>query len=180
MEISRKYPIGRFQGKEEYTHDEILDLGEQILQLPFQLMKEVKGIDQEELEKQYRTNSWNIRQITHHIADSHLNAFVRFKRVLTEDDIQVFGYLEKKWAELSDTTNMNIQPSLLIIQGIHSRWGNLIKNCSVEDLDKTYHHLEYKKDYPLKKVIALYAWHGEHHLNHIRLAMGSLSIDNET
>lgn len=166
-----KYPIGRFKKKESYTSDEIKANLLSIKMFPNQLLECILNMDISQLDNTYRPDGWTARQVIHHIADSHLNAYSRTRRAITEDTPEVYGYLEQKWAELSDAKSMKIQPSLMIIQGIHSRWADLLKDTSDEILEKRYFHNWYNETFNIKEVLALYAWHGQHHLEHVKLVM---------
>ena len=168
-----KYPTGNFKFVTDFTDKEINSWIDEIEFLPEKLAIAAKGLDDDELGWKYRPEGWNIRQVVHHIADSHMNAFCRFKLTLTEDSPEVKGYYENLWAELTDTTNAPIEWSLSIISGLHMRWVALLRGLSGEDLLRSYHHLEYNKTFELRQVIALYAWHCRHHLAHIEQAKTS-------
>lgn len=168
-----KYPIGKFQKKDTYTTDDIQANLLSIKMFPNQLLECILNMDVSKLDNTYRPEGWTARQVIHHIADSHLNAYNRIRRAITEDTPEVHGYLEQKWAELSDAKSMKIQPSLMIIQGIHSRWADLLKTVSEDILERKYYHLGYDETFSIKEALALYAWHGQHHLGHVKIVMNS-------
>jgi len=167
-----KYPVGKFSFPTDFNDDILAEWIALIEQFPDTLKNEVVTL-KEELDWRYRPEGWNIRQVVHHCADSHMNAFCRFKLTLTEDSLEVKGYFEDRWAELADTTDTPIDWSLDILSGLHSRWITLIKSLNEDELLKTYYHSEYKKTFELRQVIALYAWHCRHHVAHVVQAKNS-------
>lgn len=169
-EYELKYPIGEFEKPKIITDEMILDWIKTIEKFSQYLAKEVDDLTSVELKYKYRPNGWNIQQIVHHSADSHLNSFIRFKLTLTEDKPRIRPYFEDRWAELPDTLSASITDSIKIIEGLHSRWTILLKNLSVDDLERTFFHPEANKVISLKENIGIYAWHCKHHLEHIRVA----------
>ncbi len=167
-----QYPIGKFNKDKTYTLVENTISKEYFGAFPDFLIALTENLSTEDLSKTYRSEGWNIRQIVHHIADSHLNMYVRFKWALTEENPTIKGYNEADWAELSDS-KMPIQASLEIIKGLHQRIVNLIENMKSEDFDRSYFHAGYQRVYLLKTVIPLYEWHSKHHLEHIKIALNS-------
>ncbi|TDQ77893.1 YfiT family bacillithiol transferase [Sphingobacterium yanglingense] len=168
-----KYPIGRFVRPEVIT---VVDLKEWIAILeafPDLIQKEVKSLSYQALNNRYRPGGWTIRQVVHHCADSHINSFVRFKLALTEEKPTIKPYNEAMWAELIDAQDMPIDSSLAIIKGIHQRWVVLLKSLSIKDLQRTFIHPETKEEISLQTNIGIYAWHCQHHLNHIVNAKNS-------
>jgi len=130
------------------------------------LRKEVENLSDEQLNTPYREGGWTIRQVVHHLPDSHLNSYVRFKLALTEDNPKVKTYEEHLWAELKDTFETPIEVSLNLINSLHKRWVVLLKSLSDEQFERTFNHPEWG-NIPLDKTLALYAWHSRHHLAHI-------------
>jgi len=167
---SLKFPIGKFKTPNCIDEKQIEIWINAIESFPKKLRKEVENLSDVELEKQYRTNGWTIRQIVHHCADSHTNSFIRFKLALTENEPIIKAYLEDKWAELPDGKQFPIESSLQILEGIHRRWIYLLKNLSKEQMERKFKHPENLELITLKNCIGIYAWHGEHHLAHIQLA----------
>lgn len=124
------------------------------------------------LELTYRPSGWTIRQVVHHCADSHMNAFIRFKLALTEDSPTVKPYREEFWAELPDILNLPIEPSLQILEGLHQRWATLLRSFGSREWMAGYIHPEHGKHVGLDEATGEYAWHCRHHLAHIRVAKG--------
>jgi uncharacterized damage-inducible protein DinB len=160
-----KYPIGNFQFDGEITNSVIKDWINEIEVLPKLLQAAVKDLDNEQLDTAYRSGGWTVRQVVHHLADSHLNAYVRFKLALTEEKPVIKPYDEKKWAELSDY-KLPIDISLSLLEALHQRWTNLFRNLSSADMEKTFIHPD-SGEVSVGKNIGIYAWHGRHHLAHI-------------
>ncbi len=161
------YPIGKYNPPQVIDHDKINRWIEEIAQLPDQLAKAVDGLSDEQLDTPYRPGGWTVRQVIHHVPDSHINSYVRFHWALTENNPQIKAYNEKTWATLGYHQKLPIQVSLSMLDGIHKRWVYLLKSLSNEDLDKTFLHPEDNGTYSLRYTIGNYAWHGKHHLAHI-------------
>lgn len=162
-----KYPIGKFKRPEAYTKQLINGHIETIETFPGRLKKEVERLSESQLDTSYRENGWTIRQVVHHCADSHVNAFIRVKLALTEIIPTVKPYMEDRWAELADSKKLPIEPSLKVIEGLHERWSFLLKTLNEADLQRTFIHPEQKREVGLNEVLCLYAWHCDHHLAHI-------------
>jgi hypothetical protein len=139
----------------------------EISTFPTRLVAAVDRLTAQQLDTQYRPESWTIRQVVHHCADSHMNSFTRFKLALTEEQPIIKPYFEERWAELNDSKKIPIAPSLKIIEGIHERWTALIRSLSEEEKTRTFIHPEHGKTFQLDEVIGFYAWHSNHHLAHI-------------
>ena len=167
---SLRFPIGKFSAPEIIYKKQIEDWIEILEKFPQKLFEEIKDLSENEWQKAYRPNGWTITQVVNHCADSHINAFTRFKLALTEEEPTIKPYLEDKWAELVDAKDFPIASSLQILEGIHKRWTHLLKNLSDEQLERTFRHPEMENLVKLKNSIGMYAWHGEHHLAHIKLA----------
>jgi len=166
-----KFPIGRFTKPDHITETLILEWIEEIELLPSRLKTLTEKLTVKELAWRYRPGGWTIRQVVHHLADSHMNSLVRFKLALTEDNPIIKPYLEDRWADLSDSTGVNIQESLKILEGIHARWAHLLKSMNKDDFKKTFIHPERGRQIPLGENLSLYAWHSNHHLAHVRQAL---------
>ena len=162
-----KYPIGKFEKPSIITKEIITNWISAIEIFPSKLKKEVLKLSDLQQDTPYRENGWTIRQVIHHCADSHINSFIRFKLAITEDQPTIKPYFEDKWAELIDSKNMPIAPSLKILEGIHQRWTILLNNLTEEQLSKAFIHPESQKHIRLDENIGIYAWHGNHHLAHI-------------
>ena len=170
-----KFPIGRFEKPIKITleilHNYIIDIST----FPNRIKEEVKNLKDEQLDTPYRKNGWTIRQVINHCADSHMNALIRFKLTLTEEKPTIKPYYEERWAELTDSKNIPIQPALKMLEGIHERWSVLLNNFTKEQLERTFIHPEREKEIRLDENIGVYAWHCNHHLAHItslKLRMG--------
>lgn len=165
---SLRYPIGKFQPPSQYSATVIEESIVAIEKFPHALRNEVIRLSGEQLDTPYRPGGWSIRQVVHHCADSHLNALLRFKLALTEETPEVKPYNEKLFAELPDSKFMRIDPSLDLLEGLHKRWASLLRGMSAEQFSRTYFHPEHKKAFALNEATAMYAWHCNHHLAHIR------------
>ncbi|MFO7257434.1 MAG: putative metal-dependent hydrolase [Bacteroidota bacterium] len=165
---SLRYPIGRFVPKESYTFDELQTLISKIEALPARLRTVVNALTPKELNTPYREGGWTLRQVIHHLADSHLNAYIRLKWSLTESTPTIKAYDEKLWAETPETRE-DPEVSLRMIEALHIRWVKLLRALRPEDFEKGYIHPDTGKFVSLGRQVALYAWHGDHHLAHLRL-----------
>jgi hypothetical protein len=163
-----KYPVGKFVAPTEYTKSDMNKWMEEIESLPFLCRNELRDFTEEMLNEPYRPGGWTARQVIHHIADSHINAYIRIKLAITEDTPVIKPYYEDRWAQLKDTLNASPEISLNLLDALHNRLVLLLKNMSQSDFERTYYHPESKSEVKLKTVLALYAWHGRHHLEHIR------------
>ncbi len=162
-----RYPIGKFS-PDTGTSREATDRAiAQIEALPVELRRAVKGLSEEQLDVPYREGGWTPRQVVHHVADSHANAYVRLKLALTEDLPKVKSYNEADWAKLADVSVVPIEMSLGIVDGLHARWVALLRGMTDSDWDRAYIHPEHQKPVSMRAMTALYAWHGRHHTAHI-------------
>ena len=164
-----RYPVGRFTAPESCTSDEINKWIKEIEELPVLCRNELRNFTEEMLNETYRPHGWTSRQVIHHIVDSHMNAYIRFKLTLTEDLPTIRPYKESLWAQLDDAQNSAPEISLSLLEALHRRWIIGIKNINENDLDRRYFHPESNKEFSLKTALALYAWHGRHHLEHIKI-----------
>lgn len=160
-----KYPIGTFQFDDEITSNVTSDWINGIEELPTLLREAVKDLSEEQLDTAYRPGGWTIRQVIHHLADSHMNAYVRFKLALTEENPVIKPYEEAKWAELPDS-QLPIEVSLLLLESLHKRLTDLLRSLSPADMEKTFIHPD-SGEISVDKNIGIYNWHGRHHLAHI-------------
>jgi hypothetical protein len=167
MDYNLRYPIGEFRIPAEYNTEVRRSYIADIQSLPHRLRQEVLHLTDEQLDTQYRPEGWTIRQVVHHLADSHMNGFIRLKNALTEKTPTIKPYLEHLWAELADGSKMAIQPSLIILEGVHERWSMLLKSLQDSDWEKSYIHPEKGREISLKESTGSYAWHCNHHLSHI-------------
>lgn len=168
-----KFPIGKFQVPSEYTDESRAEYIQVLAELPMKLKEVLVGITTDQLSNRYRPEAWTIRQVVHHLADSHMNSLIRFKLGLTEDNPTIKPYNENLWANLADGNSDDITPSILMIEGIHARLVKLLKSVSNEDWERKVHHPESKRDMSMNFLLALYAWHSKHHLAHIKNALAN-------
>lgn len=161
-----RYPIGKFSFKGSLTPAEREEAIDQIEKMPVGLREAVKGLSDEQLDTPYRPEGWTLRQVVHHLPDSHMNAYMRFRLGLTEDEPTIKPYYEDQWAELTDARSADIDISLNLLESLHQRWVLLLRSMSEEDCMRKVNHPE-QGIVPLDKFISLYAWHGRHHIAHI-------------
>ncbi|WP_332645862.1 YfiT family bacillithiol transferase [Lysinibacillus sp. 54212] len=163
--MDMKFPIGSFQFEDEITSSGLSVWIDEIEDLPRLLRDAVKKLEDEQLDTAYRSGGWTVRQVIHHLADSHMNAYFRFKLALTEEKPVIKPYDETKWAELSDY-KLPIEPSLLLLETLHKRWTYLLRSLTPADMEKIFIHPD-SGEVSVGKNIGIYAWHGKHHLAHI-------------
>jgi len=162
-----RYPIGKFEYGRPFSPETIRENIAAIALLPHSLAELVGTWDNDCLDTPYRPGGWTVRQLVHHLADSHLNAYLRTKLALTEDNPQVKGYNEAAWADLPDS-RLDVAPSLHLLSNLHRRWVALLESMTDDQFRRTYYHPGYQRSYVLADVTGLYAWHGEHHYQHAR------------
>jgi uncharacterized damage-inducible protein DinB len=162
-----RYPIGKFSAPEEISIDMVRNATDQIASTAERLALAVKGMTEEQLNTPYRPEGWTVRQVIHHMADSHMNAYIRFHWALTEDQPKIKAYDEKAWAELPYQNGVKIETSINLLESLHERWVILLNNMTDEEFNKIYIHPDGDKVYVLRKVALIYAWHGSHHIAHI-------------
>ncbi len=161
-----RYPIGKFKYEESPTKDQKQKYLDDIERAPANLRAAVKDLSDQQLDTPYRAEGWTVRQVVHHVPDSHLNAYVRFKLALTEDEPTIKPYAEDRWAELADTQTTPVEVSLAMLDSLHDRWVRLLRSLTPEQWKREFRHPELGA-MPLEKNLALYAWHGRHHVAHI-------------
>ncbi len=167
QENDLRYPIGHYSKPETITSEILNRYISDIEAFPRKIKQEIGSLTDQQLDTSYRKDGWTIRQVVNHCADSHMNAIIRLKLTLTEENPTIKPYEEAKWAELPDSKNCSPEHSLKIIEGVHYRWVLVLRDLKREDLRKTYFHPEYNKSFYLDESIGLYAWHCNHHLAHI-------------
>jgi hypothetical protein len=165
--VDPRYPVGRFAYDDDTSRAAIDRSIADIDSLPTLLRAAVDGLSGEQLNTPYRDGGWSPREVVHHVADSHMNAYVRCKFALTEDAPTIKPYDEAEWAKLADVKVVPIEVSLNLIDALHARWVALLRNMPDADFERTYIHPEQKNPVPLRAMTALYAWHGRHHTAHI-------------
>jgi hypothetical protein len=161
-----RYPIGKFHYDGPITDDQKWALIDDISQAPSDLRAAVKGLSEAQLDTPYRPGGWTVRQTVHHVPDSHMNAYIRFKLALTEEDPTIKPYAEDRWAELADTKSTPVEVSLTMLDSLHDRWVRLLRSLGPADWQRTFRHPDLGA-MPLEKNLALYAWHGRHHVTHL-------------
>jgi hypothetical protein len=166
-----RYPIGKFAAQDAYTADELKTYIGRIEALPGKVEDLLKTFPATKLDTPYREGGWTARQVLHHLSDSHLNAYIRFKWTLTEATPTIKAYDEKAWAETPET---KLDPiiSLPVLKAIHVKLVAFLRRLKPEDLNREFFHPETKKHVRLDRMIALYAWHGDHHLGHLHIIAG--------
>lgn len=168
---SLRYPIGKLNFPKEVTPQQINQWIDDVASFPSSIEGLTRDLSEEQLQWKYRPEGWTIHQVVHHCADSHMNAFVRFKLTLTEETPTIKPYFEDRWAELPDTTEAPISNSLSLLTGLHSRWATLLKSMSNDDFKRKLFHPEQERELTLTFMLGLYAWHCKHHLAHIKQAL---------
>ncbi len=166
-----QYPVGKFSTPELFTNELLNEWKKDIADFPEKIKNISKNISEQQLETPYRPGGWTARQVIHHCADSHMNAFIRFKLALTENKPTVKAYEEQLWAEQADY-KLPIESSLNIIEALHFRWVTLLNSMSEADFDSKYIHPQSGKELDLKFMLSLYSWHCKHHLGHIKIVLG--------
>jgi uncharacterized damage-inducible protein DinB len=161
-----RYPIGKFIPQDSYIHEELQQLISQIKTLPDRLASAIASFSVQQYATPYRDGGWTVQQLIHHMADSHMNAYIRFKWALTEDTPLIKAYDEKRWAETNEVA-ADAQLSIALLTALHAKWVVLLQTLSATDLAKSFIHPETKIEIRLNRLTALYAWHGNHHLAHI-------------
>jgi len=163
-----RYPIGRYEKPETFTAEMIQEWIAVLKALPSWMDVCIENLDEAQLLVPYREGGWNIQQVIHHVADSHMNAYIRLKLALTEDNPTVKPYAEQKWAELPDTQLVPVNISVTLLHALHRRLVALLETMESADWERTYYHPGYERSFPIWEMVALYAWHSRHHTAHIR------------
>ncbi|SFD51028.1 DinB superfamily protein [Chitinophaga sp. CF118] len=162
-----KYPIGRFSAPENISAAQLKNYINDIRYLPTLVELAVQNLDSHQLETPYRPDGWTVIQLVHHIADSHMNAYTRFKLALTEVNPTIKPYEEQLWAELPDVANTPINISITLLHALHTRWVNLLDHLPEVAWERTFTHPANNKTSSLRVAAGTYAWHGRHHVAHI-------------
>ena len=161
-----RYPVGQFSFAGTLSREERASLIDQIAATPERMRTAVAGLSNEQLDTPYRPGGWTVRQVVHHVPESHLNSYIRFKLALTEDEPTIKPYFEDRWAQLQDALVSPVEPSLDLLDALHQSWVWFLRSLKDEDFDRTFRHPELGL-VSLNKNLALYAWHGRHHVAHI-------------
>jgi uncharacterized damage-inducible protein DinB len=157
-----RYPVGRFDPRPQLNDDERQTLIHQIAEAPAKLRQSVKGLTEEQLDTPYRPEGWTVRQVVHHLPDSHFNAYVRMKLAMTEQQPTIKPYEQQLWAELSDARTAPTEISLTLLESLHKRWVLFLQSLKSSDFGRTLNHPE-SGVMNLDRLLQLYAWHGRHH-----------------
>ncbi len=171
------YPIGPFAPEGDYPELRRAELVEEVRALPSALRAAVSGLDDARLDTPYRPDGWTVRQVVHHVADSHMNSLTRFKLALTEENPTIRPYDEAAWARLDDTRVAPVEMSLALVEALHERWVLLLRSMGEADWARTFVHPERGATMRLDTNLALYAWHGRHHVAHVTGLRGRMGWD---
>lgn len=167
-----RYPIGRPRLRAALDANERAELINEIEATPANLEAALDGIAPDEWDRTYRDGGWTVRQVVHHIPDSHLNAIIRFKLALTEDVPPIKPYDEAAWARLPDVAGTEPEVSVDILRSLHRRWVVLLRGMEASDFERSLFHPEMDREINLNEMLCLYAWHGRHHVRHVEVARG--------
>ena len=160
------YPIGKLAYPAPMTKQQRAAAIDIIEEVPARMRDALRGLSPQQLETPYRPGGWTVRQVVHHVPESHMNAYIRFKLALTEESPTIKPYLEDRWATLPDVHSTPPEVSLSLLDALHNRWVRLLRSLQARDWKRTFNHPELGI-VPLEKTLALYAWHGKHHVAHI-------------
>jgi hypothetical protein len=161
-----RYPIGKFSFEGTLTDPQRQQFIADIEQTPAAMRAAIKGLSTSQLDTPYRDAGWTVRQVLHHVPDSHMNAYTRFKLALTEDEPTIKPYMEDRWANLEDTRSTPPEVSLTLLDSLHDRWVRVLRAIKPEEWKRTLRHPEMGV-LNLEKTLALYSWHGRHHVAHV-------------
>jgi exoribonuclease II len=167
-----QYPIGKFTAGLTHSDEDIKSFIENIALLPSQLKQLTAHITKEDLSKTYREGSWNVKQVIHHLGESHINCYIRIKLALTENNPTIKPYIEDLWVRTKENDLLSHHISLNLIETIHTKIVCLAETLNKQDFNKTYYHPQYERTSTISDVLALYSWHSKHHLAHIKIALG--------
>lgn len=162
-----RYPIGKFERRDTLTPDERRKAIDTIAATPQKLRDAVRGLSDKQLDTPYRDGGWTLRQVVHHVPDSHLNAYVRLKLALTEENPTIKPIDEAAWAETADSIETPVETSLALLDSLHKRWDVLLRRMKPDDFKRTFRHPEHSGNVSLDWLLAMYSWHGRHHVAHI-------------
>ena len=163
---SLQYPIGKYI-EQPFSDTQLKEWLLNIQSLPLQLEHAITDLDTHQFNTPYREGGWTIKQVVHHVADSHMNAYIRFKLGLTEDKPTIKPYDEKAWATMIDSENLPVNISITLLHALHIRWNEILQNMTPDDFKKEVYHPEHKTHMSLWYLLGMYAWHSRHHVAHI-------------
>jgi hypothetical protein len=161
-----RYPIGKVEFEAGMTDGRRKELIDQIEAAPHLLRDAVRGLDDEQLATPYRPDGWNVRQVVHHLPDSHLNSYIRFKLALSEDQPTIKPYDEAAWAEMPEARTAPVEISLDLLEALHRRWVIMLRSMSPAEFARSFNHPELGL-VTLDRALSIYAWHGRHHVAHV-------------
>ncbi|HYV94248.1 MAG TPA: putative metal-dependent hydrolase [Chitinophagales bacterium] len=174
-----RYPVGIFEYGKNYSREETQNHISKIEDFPARLKKLVTGMNDEQLDTPYRSGGWTTRQVIHHLPDSHMNAYIRFRLAITENKPTIKPYNEKAWADLEDVKSLPPSASLILLDGLHQRWTAMLRMMKEEDFQKTFFHPEHLQSFTLADILAMYAWHCDHHYEHINLVKKKFPLPSQ-
>ena len=163
-----KYPVGRYQKPATYEQQDIKEWMSVLAALPSWMDACIENLDQYQLATAYREGGWTVQQVVHHVADSHMNAYIRLKLALTEENPVIKPYAEQLWAELADNKFVPVNVSVTMLQTIHRRMLAVLEHMQPHEWERCYFHPEHQRNVPIWEMVAMYAWHSTHHTEHIR------------
>ena len=167
MQPDLRYPVGKFQRPTApLTPEQRREFIDAIAEVPARLSDAIRGLSPAQLDTPYRPGGWTVRQVVHHLADSHMNSYVRFKLALTEDEPTIKTYEENLWAQLADSRDTPVETSFALLENLHKRWVIMLRSLKPADFARTFRHPEWGRD-TVDFLHAQYAWHGRHHVAHI-------------
>jgi len=166
MSSDPRFPIGKFSYSGSMTTEDKRRFLDDVEQTPARMRAAVEGLSDAQLDTPYREGGWTVRQVVHHVPDSHMNSYVRFKLAVTEETPTIKTYMENLWAELPEAKTAPIEISLSLLDALHKRWNMFLRTMKPEDWKRTFRHPELGP-MDLEKTLALYAWHGKHHVAHV-------------
>jgi hypothetical protein len=167
FEQDPRYPVGRFRPLPDSTPAERAIWIDELAALPQWLREAVHGLNESQLNTPYRPGGWTVRQVVHHLPDSHINGYARFRLALTEDAPVTKAYDQGQWAELPDARLAPVEPSLNFLDGLQARWVLLLRSLSHQQFKNVF-SIPGRGDFTLDRALALYAWHSRHHVAHIQ------------
>lgn len=167
MSIDPRFPIGPAPNRLELSSGERRAMIDEIAAAPARMREAVRGLTDAQLDTPYREGGWTLRQVVHHVPDSHLNAYCRLKLTLTESEPTIRPYDEASWAQLDDSRDTPVEVSLTLLESLHTRWVTLFRSLRDDDFARTFRHPEHGGTQTLDWLVAMYAWHGRHHAGHI-------------
>ena len=165
--IDPRYPIGKFERRDKLSAADRRELIDQIAAAPQRLRDAVRGLNEQQLDTPYRDGGWTVRQVIHHLPDSHMNAYMRTKLALTETEPLIRPYDEDAWAKLNDSRDTPIETSMTLLEALHGRWVALLRSLDEPHYAQTLKHPEHLRIMSIDTLIGIYAWHGRHHVAHI-------------